>query len=354
MSVLSRTTARRTSALGIAAAVLVLGGCSADSSDDDASTIVRTTTSIAGAGVMGIERDTATACPTPSAADPGAGPAVTRHIVHTAGESDVPSDPQRIVVLDSVSMDAVCALGLWERVVGAATGVDAPQPSYLGTGISEIASIGPVSAPDVAAVKAAAPDLVLGSSPVSGDLYGQLSAFAPTVFAGSDPVYWKTQFTLAGRALGRADAAGAALNRYQQDAEHLGETLDAAQTEASVVRFGANDLSIEGPASFAGQILSDVDVRRPAAQRLVDATAGPIPADDLAAADGDLIYVLFDGSRGRGHGSDVMKSEQWQDLAAATDRRVFVAEDAIWNGNGLTAARAVLDDLRATLNGFAS
>ena len=36
--------------------MLVLGGCSSDSSDDPASTIVRTTTSIAGAGVMGIER----------------------------------------------------------------------------------------------------------------------------------------------------------------------------------------------------------------------------------------------------------------------------------------------------------
>ena len=76
--VLSRTTARtsirRVSILGIAATMLVLGGCSSDSSDDPASTIVRTTTSIAGAGVMGIERDTATACPTPDASRPGSGP----------------------------------------------------------------------------------------------------------------------------------------------------------------------------------------------------------------------------------------------------------------------------------------
>lgn len=334
--------------------MLVLGGCSSDSSDDPASTIVRTTTSIAGAGVMGIERDTATACPTPTQADPGAGPGVKRRVVHTAGETEVPSDPQRIVVLDSVSMDAVCALGLWERVVGAATGVDSPQPSYLGFGISEIPSVGPVSAPDVNAVKAAAPDLILGSSPASDGLYGQLDAIAPTVFAGSDPVYWKAQFALAGQALGRSSAAATELDRYQQDVVQLGDALNASQTQASVVRFGSKDLQIEGPASFAGQILSDVGVRRPPAQQLTDATTAPIPADDLSAAEGDLIYVLFDGPNGRTYGTEIMKSDQWQDLAAATDRRVFVAEDEIWNGNGMTAARAVLADLKGTLNGYAS
>ncbi len=87
---------------------------------------------------------------------------------------------------------------------------------------------------------------------------------------------------------------------------------------------------------------------------MTDATTAPIPADDLSAAEGDLIYVLFDGPNGRTYGTEIMKSDQWQDLAAATDRRVFVAEDEIWNGNGMTAARAVLADLKGTLNGYAS
>ncbi|KJF20009.1 iron-siderophore ABC transporter substrate-binding protein [Rhodococcus sp. AD45-ID] len=354
MTVLSRTTLRRVSILGIAATLLVLSGCSSDTSDDIASSIVRTTTSIAGAGVMGLARDTASACPTPTAADAGAGPTVTRQVAHTAGTAEVPSDPARIVVLDSASMDAVCALGLWERVVGAATGVDSPQPSYLGFGISEIPSVGPVSAPDVAAIKAAAPDLILGSSPASADLYGQLTGIAPTVFAGSDPVYWKSQFALAGQALGRSAAAAAALDGYQRDARELGESLNSAQTQASVVRFDSDSLNIEGPASFSGQILSDVGVRRPPAQRLTDTVTAEVPADDLSAAEGDLIYVLFDGPNGLKYGTEVMKSDQWHDLGAPSGNRVFVAEDEIWNGNGMTAARAVLDDLQHTLNGYAS
>ncbi|MCJ0903446.1 iron-siderophore ABC transporter substrate-binding protein [Rhodococcus sp. ARC_M6] len=349
-----RTAVRRTSVLGIAAALLVLAGCSSDSTDDAASTIVRTTTSIVGAAVLGIERDTATACPAATAPDAGAGPAVKRHVVHTAGVAEVPSDPQRIVVLDSASMDAVCALGLWERVVGATTGVDSPQPSYLGFGISEIPSVGPVSAPDVNAIKAAAPDVILGSSPSSADLYSQLNAVAPTVFAGSDPVYWKAQFALSGQALGRSAAATAQLDRYQQDARQLGEALNAAQTQASVVRFGARDLEIEGPATFAGQVLSDIGAQRPPAQRLTDTTTAVVPTDDLSSADGDLIYVMFHGPSGLEYGTEVMKSDQWRELGAASGNRVFVAEDPIWSGNGITAAYAMLADLQRTLNGYAS
>lgn len=360
MTVLSRSnlfrtaTLRRTSVFGVATALLLLTGCSSDTGDDPASAIVRTTTSIAGAGVMGIARDTATACPSPTSPDAGAGSAVKRRVVHTAGEADVPSDPQRIVVLDSVSMDAVCALGLWERVVGAATGVDAPQPSYLGFGISEIPSVGPATAPDVNAVKAAAPDLILGSSPASAGLYQQLGGVAPTVFTGSDPVFWKAQFALAGQALGRSGAATAELERYQQDARQLGEALNAMQTQASVVRFTAQELEIEGPGSFPGQVLSDVGVQRPPAQRLTETTTAAIPADDLLAAEGDLIYVLFDGPNGLANGRTVMARDQWLDLGAVAANRVFAAENEIWNGDGLTAARAVLADLQSTLNGYAS
>ncbi|WP_424809670.1 iron-siderophore ABC transporter substrate-binding protein [Rhodococcus sp. 27YEA15] len=334
--------------------MLVVAGCTSDSSGDPASTIVRTTTSIAGASVMGIERDTAAACPAQTAADSGAGPAVNRHVVHTEGTSEVPSDPQRIVVLDSASMDAVCALGLWERVVGAATGVDSPQPSYLGTGISNIPSIGPVSAPNVEAIADTKPDLILGSTPTSDDLYAKLGAVAPTVFAGSDPVYWKAQFALAGQALGRAEAAAGELRRYEEDATRVGASLNASQSQASVVRFGTRNVQLEGPASFPGQILGDIGAQRPPVQRLTDTPTADIPADRLADAEGDIIYVLFDGSGGRSYGIDVMKSDQWQDLGAVADRRVFVAEDQIWNGNGLTAARAVLDDLQATFNGYSS
>lgn len=336
-----------------AVALVALTGCS--SAPDDASTIDRTTTRIAGAGVVGIERDTTTACATPTPVDAGLAPGTTHPVVHTVGETQVPVDPQRIVVLDPAALDAVCALGLWERLVGAAT-VDGntPQPEYLGSGISEVPGIGTVGEPDVDLIDQANPDLILGSSPASDGLYEELGAVAPTVFTGSDPVFWKAQFQLAGKALGRSGAATAALEQYQKDAAQAGVDITAAQTQASVVSFGPDSLSILGPATFAGQVLADTGVRRPQEQRLEGSATEVVPEGELDRAEGDLIYVTFDGPDGKEHGTEVMNSDEWKDLQAATDNRVFVVENAVWKGNGLAAARAMIADLRASLHAHVS
>lgn len=329
-------TVRRAAVAVIAGSAVLLGlaGCG-DSADDDASTIVRTTTKIAGAGVVSVERDTRAACATPTPADPGA------------------TDPRRIVVLDGAAMDSVCALGLWERVVGAATSDgETPQPAYLGTGISLLPSVGSESAPDVDRIAEAAPDLILGSAPASPELADRLKAVAPTVFVGDDPVQWKSRFLAAGKALGRSGAARQALDAYTADAARIGTEINARQTQASVIRFRSDAAAIEGPGSFSGQVLADANVQRPPYQRIEVASKD---IDDLADAEGDLIYVSFDGSGGLDYGTSVMKSDAWYDLGAVTDNRVFAVDDEVWNaGNGVVAARAVLTDLQESLNGYVS
>ncbi len=46
------------------------------------------------------------------------------------------------------------------------------------------------------------------------------------------------------------------------------------------------------------------------------------------------------------------KKKNTRARGAATDRRVFAVDDTIWHTQGLTAARAVLTDLRNTLNAY--
>lgn len=338
----------------VAAAATVLAGCSTPP-DDDASEIVRTTTRIAGASVVGIDRDTSTACATPSPTDAGLAPDTPRRVWHTAGETEVPADPGRIVVLDSAALDAVCALGLWERVVGASSDASG-RPEYFGTGIGELPTIGAEGATDVTAVEQAAPDLILGSSAEPG-VYDTLSDIAPTVLVGADPVFWKEQFLRAGEALGRTGAARRVLDDYTAEAQRLGAELAAPQTQASVVRFTADGPTVEGTASFAGQVLGDLGAARPPAQRFAvedGRTALPVDTADPAAADGDVIFVRFSGEQALESGSEYMRTDQWLDLGAVTDGRLFSVDDAVWSTPGPVAARAILTDLRHTLNGYSN
>ena len=347
----------------VAAMATALAGCSTPP-DDDASEIVRTTTRIAGAAVVGVDRDTSTACALPSPLDPGQPTNGTRTVLHTAGRSDVPADPQRIVVLDSAALDAVCALGLWERVVGASaepsessTSPEASgRPEYLGTGIGELPAVGAAGAPDIAAVERAQPDVILGSS-TDPDVYASLSAVAPTVLVGSDPVFWREQFVRVGEALGRTEAARRVLEDYTTAARDLGRELVASQTQASIVRFTADGPRVEGTASFAGQVLGEVGAARPPAQRFAVVDRQPwqdVDTADPVAADGDVIFVRFAGEDGLEQGTEYMRTDEWLDLGAVRDSRLFSVNDEVWSTPGPVAARAILTDLTYTLNGYSN
>jgi len=354
-----RTRFRRTAEQGVrvrsrgvlaVAALLCVAVVTAGCADkhDDASTIIRTTTNIAGAGVVGVARDTATACPLPSAPDPAAG--ATRTVTHAAGTTQVPADPQRIVVLTSSALDAACAVGLWERVAGAVTlDGERPQPMYLGYGVLKVPSIGSIGQPDPARIAALKPDLILGDVAPAAGGYEALSAIAPTVLIGSGGS-WQSDFAAYASGMGRGAAADAALRAYLTEAHDLGPALNASQSQASVLRFTADTIQVQGSETFAAQVLSDVGVQRPTAQR---GTSYDITTADLATkAEGDIIYVMFAGKAGEDHGKRVLRSDEFTELGAATDRRVFAVDDSVWHTTGLTAARAILTDLRDSLNGY--
>ncbi|MBF6182790.1 ABC transporter substrate-binding protein [Nocardia otitidiscaviarum] len=347
--------ARRLRTWGVAlaaAAVLptgLLAGC-AEPADDAASAIVRTTTNIAGAGVVGLERDTRTACALPTTADPAAG--ATRAVDTTTGTVEVPADPQRIVVISTPALDAICALGLWERVVGAATVAGpTPQPAYLGTGISEIPAVGMVGTPDPAQIAALDPDVIIGGA-TDGASYDALRGIAPTVLVSGDGG-WQRQFSAIATALGRERAADQVLADYRTAARDTGNAVAANLTQASVVRFRADDLQVLGGDSFAGQVLGDAGVQRPTAQRGASFELADVSSqENRDQVEGDLVYVMFDGPEGRDFGESLMRGDDWKKLGAVADKRNFAVEDVIWHGSGVTAARALLEDIRNTLNGY--
>ncbi|MDQ1201255.1 iron complex transport system substrate-binding protein [Rhodococcus sp. SORGH_AS303] len=355
MSDRSRRHARSVVALATIPAMLALSACG-DTSSDDASTIVRTTTNVAGAGVVGIERDTAGLCALPQPVDSVGQQGDTRLVVGSGRATTVPADPQRVVVLTMTALDASCAVGTWERVVGAPTAPLAPtappsgllRPDYLGTGIAEIAGVGPEGSPDVDAIRALAPDVIIGGDALDPAVTAQLDGIAPTVLTRASSS-WLERSTLAAAAMGRRDAATRATEQYRARAETVGREQNSRITEASLVRFGADGTQLLGDDSFAGQVLAQAGVRRPGPQ-LGETRA--LPQDDLSDAEGDLIYVMFDGQAGLERGTEVMDSDAWKDLGAATDSRVFSVDDTVWSGEGLVAAGAVLTDVSNTLNGY--
>lgn len=324
------------------AATALISGCSTGG-DDAENAIIRTTTSVAGASVVGVERDTTRACALPSAPDQASG-------THTVADTQVPADPKRIVVLDTAALDSVCAVGLWERVVGATTlAGPAPQPSYLGTGVLDIPSVGTAGSIDTAKISELKPDLILGTVG-DGDLT-TLRDIAPTVLVERQG--WQDDFTAYSEALGRGTAGTKALADYRTDAHDTGVAIAANFSQASVIRFSDKDIQVQGNDTFAGNVLADAGVHRPEAQRGPSYTVTDLSSQQQRnKVEGDIIYLMFNGENGKSHAESVMRGDDWKKLGAVSDKRDFAVDDTIWNGSGVTAARAILDDLRKSLNGY--
>src|SRR4029078_5768465 len=92
-------------------------------------------------------------------------------------------------------------------VAAALPGGSTSQPSYLGTVVHDVRAVGTRSEPDMPAIKAAAPDVILGSEGLTPDAYPQLTAIAPTVFTGPPGAKWEDNLRTVGAATGRLDAA---------------------------------------------------------------------------------------------------------------------------------------------------
>jgi iron complex transport system substrate-binding protein len=316
--------------------------------------VITSTTRIAGAGVLGNQRRPDESCaPEPAPVDPGP---EERPVRHAAGETVVRADPQRIVVLAGGQLDALCALGLQGRIVAAALpdGSDS-QPSYLGQVIHDVPGAGTRTAPDLDAIREASPDLILGSEALTPDEFGALSQIAPTVFTGAPGPAWRDNLRTVGAATGRADAANGLLEEFARDAERTGAENDATHFQASVVQFTDTTMRVFGVETFPGSVLAEVGVDRPAPQRFTDkpyTEVGITDADladnsDLSIADGDIVYVSFASPAARDRAVEVMRSDAWKRLSATRDDRVFAVNNEVWqSGEGIVAARGILADLR--------
>jgi iron complex transport system substrate-binding protein len=338
-----------------AVTVTVLGGCGSSGKTTPAPTgqrsVVTSTTKIASAGVLGNQRRPDESCAAdPAALDPGP---PDREVRHAAGTTTVHADPQRIVVLAGDQLDALCALGLQSRIVGAALpdGSDG-QPSYLGKVVHDVPGVGTRTTPDLAAIKAANPDLILGSQALTPEAFQGLAAIAPTVFTGPPGAAWQDNLRIVGAATGRFDAANGLIDGFEKDADKTGADNDATHFQASVVQFTDTTMRIYGADTFPGSVLAAVGVDRPAAQRFTDkpyVEIGTTNLDDadFSAADADIVYISFASPAAKDRAPAVLESNAWKKLSANRDNRVFAVNNEVWQtGEGIVAARGILADLK--------
>lgn len=272
-----------------------------------------------------------------------------RVIQHTMGETCVPLDPQRIVVLDSEMLEAAIALD--KKPVGSPLEyVTSPVPT------EDIEDLGDVEAINLEKVLALKPDLILGFADLTAP-YSQLSQIAPTVLVDfQHSGGWKERFAFVGEVLGKSEEVERVMANYYQRAKEFQQKMtDSNETEVSVVRIYPTQINLYTKAGFPGTILEDAGLSRPPSQDLnleeTERLAGnpiqyTISEEVIDKADGDVVFVAV------GNWDDKIQEmltslttdPLWAKLNAVEQGKVYEVGD-YWIGTGVIAANAVLDDL---------
>lgn len=291
------------------------------------------------------------ACTSDPVDEPGSG-GETQQITHAMGSTAVPLKPQRVVVLDTDKIDTAATLGV--KLVGAArtSEVDA-FPSYVGN-LGDVKPVGLLAEPDLEAIAALKPDLILGSKFRQEKFYDELSAIAPTVFTEKVGVTWKENFLLDGKALGQEQKARDSLAAYEKRAKDLGASIpNAAAVKVSIVRFMPAEIRVYGPEGFSGIVVKDVGLGRPERQLLAnkdDKRFDKVSPERIAEVDGDVIFVCAYGAKAEDQRTTVTAGNLWKELSAVKAGKVYPVTDETWmTGIGVTAASRILDDLEKHL-----
>jgi iron complex transport system substrate-binding protein len=344
-SSMDRTLTRRAFLRGLAGAgaaiplATLLAACGGDSGSDSSTGSGSANPTSAAAGSTA-----------PASSGSPAGSSGTRSVAHAMGTTDVPANPQRVVVLDMGEMDMALALGI--QPIGAALyTADQEFASYLQGRIGEYTRVGTVDEPDLEAIASLNPDLIISNKLRHEDRYDTLSRIAPTVFAESLGVDWKASFEVVARALGQEA-------RHQEVMTEYGDRIDAfqqamgdrlAETHVTIVRSFPDHIRLYMKASFIGTIIEDSGLPRPASQNK-DIFMEEISAERIRDLAADVIFTLY-WNRSQGEQlSSLMQNPLWDRLAAVQAGQVFEMSDEVWGtGLGPLAAMQVVDDLQRVL-----
>lgn len=278
--------------------------------------------------------------------------AFPRTVEHAMGSAEIPERPERVVVLDTGELDAALSLGV--TPVGAVTtDVSDDFLSYLSDAAADIERVGTIAEPNLEAIAALDPDLIISNALRHEDLYDQLSQIAPTVFAEFVGVTWKENLRLAAEALGEEDEAEAALAEYEQRAAAVGRELgDPADTTVSAIRFVGGTIRVYTAESFIGTVLADVGLDQLELTTTDYPTFAELSPEELMQVDADIVLHASYGAADDSGEAAVVGGPLWPRLTAVQEGRAFaVEEDIFYTGVGLTAANLQLDALETLLAG---
>jgi iron complex transport system substrate-binding protein len=271
---------------------------------------------------------------------------------HARGVAQIEARPETVVVFDLASLDILDALGV--RVAAAPGGF---RPDYLRNAAGD-AAIGTLFEPDLEAVAALEPDLIIvgGRSAAKFDAVASLAPTIDLTVERTDQIGSIRRNTLTlGRLFGLEDRAAALLAELDADLAATREAAAGAGPALMVLTTGGR-MSAHGPQGRFSPLFTDFGVESAVAALDPGTHGQSISHEFILQTDPEWLFVL---DRDAAIGREETPAKAFLDnplvnrTAAWSKGQVIYVDPARWYlvGAGLQAVRMNAAELRAALAG---
>lgn len=223
--------------------------------------------------------------------------------------------PERIVSLAPANTEIVAALGGLDRLVGVTTYCDYPAE------VADIAKVGDFIQPNLEAIAAARPDLVLVTTGVQAEIISQLEELGAVVVA-IDPQSLNDVFdsiATVGAVIGEPQAAAETVDSMRVQLDDIGERVENAPVRC-FIEIAQDPLFTAG----SGTLLNDLIEHAGGENVVTEAGYVAYSVEQLVKADPE-VYLATRGSMSSP--DDIQGRPGYASLAAVSAGRVYVLDD---------------------------
>jgi iron complex transport system substrate-binding protein len=269
-------------------------------------------------------------------------------ITHTLGETDVVTNPQRVVVFDYPALDTLDALGV-DSIVGLVQGgLPKGLEAYK---TNEYTNVGTLKEPDLEAIKSANPDLIIISGR-QADYYEQLSEIAPTISVAKDNAdYVGTMIegiNTLGEIFGVEEKAKEEIVKLEEKIAEVKALVTEKGAEALTVMVNEGNISVYGDESrfallYQGFGFKNVD------ETIDDSTHGQqVTFEYLAQTNPQYLFVLDRGAAtgAESTAADVLDNDIVKSTDAYKNSKIIYLDAITWytNDGGLNSVNTMIED----------
>ncbi|GGK07331.1 putative ABC transporter solute-binding protein YclQ [Lentibacillus kapialis] len=273
-------------------------------------------------------------------------------ISHELGETEVPKNPEDVVVFDYGTLDTLGKLGI--EPVGVPKG---SIPSYLEKYESDdYENVGSLKEPDFDKLAQMDPDLIIISGRQSS-LYDQLKEIAPTIYLGVDTTRYMASFkenlSKIGTIFDKQDEIDQELQKIEQSIADLKEKASSSGNNALIILANDDKISAYGPSSRFGLIHDVFGI--PAVDKDIEASTHGmnVSFEYVVEQNPERLYVI---DRGAVVGSETSAKQLVEnDLTKKTkayknDNIVYLNPDYWYlSGGGLVSVQEMVNEISKSL-----